>query len=106
MQGSFYFRKEESPHIKHIFLLAGGVGVTPLLSMIRYIHEDVSEIGASLLYSSKRSEDFVMLEELHQLSKQRFINDLQTDNEVKNSTAILPKLETKNKKIQIFVLVE
>jgi ferredoxin-NADP reductase len=51
-----------------LFLVAGGSGIAPLMSMLRYRAAVNSTIPALLLYSSRTFEDIVYREELDQMA--------------------------------------
>lgn len=65
MTGPFgFFLLDENIH-KDIVMIAGGVGVTPFMSMLRFIKDKkLSNINATLLYSSKTPEDIIFGKEL------------------------------------------
>lgn len=63
--GSFTFRGE---HDK-VCMLAGGIGITPLRSMIRYSTDKELRSSIVLLYSNHREEDIVFKDELDSMSK-------------------------------------
>ena len=63
--GRFTFTGEEDS----IVLIAGGVGITPMMSVIRYL-TDVSFPGEMfLLYGARSTEDFIFREELEHLQR-------------------------------------
>ena len=51
-----------------LFLVAGGSGIAPLMSMLRYRAAVKSTIPALLLYSSRTFEDIIYREELDQMA--------------------------------------
>ncbi len=51
-----------------LLLVAGGSGVAPLMSMLRYREAIASDIPATLLYSSRSWEEIIYREELDRLS--------------------------------------
>jgi ferredoxin-NADP reductase len=51
-----------------LFLVAGGSGIAPLMSMLRYRAAAKSTASALLLYSSRTFEDIIYLEELDQMA--------------------------------------
>ena len=60
--GHFFFDENIQ---KNIVLIAGGVGVTPLACMLKYIKDKkLTEIKADLIYSSKTPEDIIFKKEL------------------------------------------
>lgn len=58
-------RKIERPGV----LIAGGIGITPFMSMLRSAAEQRSEQNLLLLYSNRRPEDAAFLAELQQLAQ-------------------------------------
>jgi len=61
--GSFYYTPERG---KKVILIGGGVGVTPLVSIFRYIDESVPDAEAHLLYSVSTADEILFREELEQ----------------------------------------
>src|SRR6187397_2506584 len=52
-----------------LFLVAGGSGIAPLMSMLRYRAAVKSTIPALLLYSSRTFEDIIYRQELDQMAE-------------------------------------
>lgn len=50
---------------RNIFLVAGGIGITPFMSMIRYATEMQLPLPITLLYSCTRQEHIPFFDELH-----------------------------------------
>ena len=50
-----------------IVLIAGGIGVTPLLSICRYIYSAGLPVGVTLIYSAKKPSEMAFLEELSRM---------------------------------------
>lgn len=63
--GRFTFRGHEAPSV---VLIAGGVGVTPLMSSIRYLTDQSWEGEIFLIYACASLEDVIFREELEYLS--------------------------------------
>lgn len=61
--GSFYLR----PQIRPILMLAGGTGLAPFLSMLRWIRENPNDQPILLAYGVNTNDDLVELEELDAL---------------------------------------
>ena len=59
--GDFYYREGMS---KRLVLIAGGIGITPLISMIRFVDEAQLDVDLTLVYSAKRPSELVFFEEL------------------------------------------
>lgn len=49
--------------------IAGGIGITPFISMLRQVAHDELPRSITLLYSNRRPEDAAFLEELHQFER-------------------------------------
>jgi ferredoxin-NADP reductase len=54
---------------KNIVMLAGGIGITPFMSMARYAAETNSQIPMTLLYSCSYPDDIPFMDELIELEK-------------------------------------
>ena len=63
--GDFYYREGMGDHL---VLIAGGIGITPLMSMIRFVDEAQLDVDLTLVYSAKRPSEFVFFEELRATS--------------------------------------
>jgi len=59
--GDFYYREGMS---QALVLIAGGIGITPLMSMMRYIDEAPFDVDLTLFYSAATPLEFVFHEEL------------------------------------------
>ena len=57
-----------------VALIAGGVGITPLMSMLRYLVAKQWPGRVDLIYSVKTSDDIVFAQELEQMKQEN--NDL------------------------------
>jgi len=68
--GKFTFTGEEAGSI---VLIGGGVGITPLMSVVRYLTDIGWRGDISLLYCCRTTNDFIFREELEQL-QQRHAN--------------------------------
>lgn len=68
--GDFYFVEGMA---KNITLIGGGIGITPLMGIMNYIHESGIDVRVNLLYSAKFVQDFVFLKEIEKvLEKKNF----------------------------------
>ena len=56
------------PEERDLVFIAGGIGMTPLMSMLRHMREMQSEIHVLLLYANKTEEDIVFRRELHEIA--------------------------------------
>ena len=66
--GDFYFRDGMS---QTLVLVAGGIGITPLMSMIRHVDEAQLGVDLTLLYSAAAPSEFVFYEELQGIAARR-----------------------------------
>ena len=64
--GQFYF---DEKHHKNIVLFAGGSGVTPIMSMLRYIEKTAPETEVAMLYGVRTENDVVFKDDLDGLQK-------------------------------------
>lgn len=60
-----YDNREQLPAV----FVAGGIGINPLISMLRHIHEAPHPVPCTLLYSAQRKEDLVFGAELEDLAR-------------------------------------
>jgi ferredoxin-NADP reductase len=65
--GNFVIDRRED---KRIVMLAAGIGITPMMSMIRYAAENRFTIPITLLFSNRYANNIPFLEELRELHKQ------------------------------------
>lgn len=63
-QGSFYFEHGMAPEL---VLLGAGIGVTPLISILRYVAEAAPETRTTLLYSATDPEELLFRADLERL---------------------------------------
>ena len=63
--GDFYYREGMS---QALGLIAGGIGITPLMSMIRLIDEASLDVDLTLFYSAATPSEFVFYEELQAIA--------------------------------------
>ncbi len=54
---------------KNIVFLAGGIGITPFMSAIKYVSEKNLNNKITLIYSNKTKKDIVFLNDLEEISK-------------------------------------
>jgi len=52
-----------------LVLVAGGIGITPFISILRQAAHEASRRPISLIYSNRRPEDAAFLDELEELSR-------------------------------------
>eukprot|EP01116_Phalansterium_solitarium_P014635 TRINITY_DN32392_c0_g1_i1.p1 TRINITY_DN32392_c0_g1~~TRINITY_DN32392_c0_g1_i1.p1 ORF type:complete len:323 (-),score=56.13 TRINITY_DN32392_c0_g1_i1:67-1035(-) len=68
--GDFYFSAERFPNVKAISLLCGGIGITPLLSIVRHVAElgdKMADVQVTLLHSARRPEELLFKSEIEQI---------------------------------------
>lgn len=63
-QGVFIFERGMGDKI---VLIGAGVGITPLMSILRYVNEAAPEVDTTLVYSIPSPEEFLFREELTEL---------------------------------------
>ena len=63
--GDFFYREEMG---RSLVLIAGGIGITPLMSMIRYVHHASLDVNITLLYSAKNPSELAFFDELKGIS--------------------------------------
>ncbi len=66
INGSFILPDDKS---QPIVFIAGGIGITPFISMLRYINEENFDYKITLLYSNRDRESTAFLEELENIAK-------------------------------------
>lgn len=65
IQGPFgSFAHVLRPEENDLVFIAGGIGITPLMSMLRHLRDTSAETDVSLLYFNKTQDDIVFREEL------------------------------------------
>lgn len=64
-QGDFYYLREMGDSVT---LIAGGIGITPLMSMLRYVDEGTSDVRAKLFYSVKAPSEIIFRKQLEEIS--------------------------------------
>ncbi len=66
ISGSFSLPDQK---FKKLVFIAGGIGITPFISMLRYIIEENLDYQVTLLYSNRNKESTAFLEELEDMVK-------------------------------------
>jgi len=64
--GDFYYVPGSA---KFLVLIAGGIGITPLMSVINYVVESEPQVVIDLLYSAKTPDELAFRQELEALAK-------------------------------------
>lgn len=62
--GNFVLPKDDN---KSLVFIAGGIGITPFISMLRYIDEEKFSYDITLIYSNRDKESTAFLEELENI---------------------------------------
>jgi ferredoxin-NADP reductase len=57
------------PGEKALVFIAGGIGITPMMGMLRYMHDTKSNMPVVLLYGNRREEEIVFKDELKEIEK-------------------------------------
>ena len=64
---SYVLHRDES----ELVFIAGGIGITPLMSMLRHLRDTESQRPVTLLYANKTEEDIVFRDELAEMQAAR-----------------------------------
>jgi ferredoxin-NADP reductase len=64
--GSFAWHKDRE---RPLVLIAGGIGITPFMSIVRQTAHEAWRRPISLIYSNRRPEDAAFLDELEELAR-------------------------------------
>jgi predicted ferric reductase len=54
--------------VQHLVFIAGGIGITPFMSMLRYIYDSKLERNITLIWGNKTEDDIVFREELDKMA--------------------------------------
>ena len=57
------------PDEESLVFIAGGIGVTPMMSMLRYMRDTKSDMPVILLYGNRREEEIVFKDELKEIEE-------------------------------------
>jgi ferredoxin-NADP reductase len=66
-QGDVYYTREMGDSL---FLIAGGIGITPLVSMVRTVRDSHPDVKATLVYSARSPSELVFREELENITRE------------------------------------
>jgi ferredoxin-NADP reductase len=80
--GAFTLHEDEKK--KAVFLI-GGIGITPIISILRDAKKRKLSHELVLFYSNRRPEDAVFLDELKELAKDKYLTLIPTITDLKNS---------------------
>lgn len=69
IEGPFGSLTLPKSHARPAVLIAGGIGITPFMSMVRHANKNQTQQDLLLIYSNHRPEDTAFLDELQQLAK-------------------------------------
>ena len=64
-QGEVYYAREMGDSL---VLIAGGIGITPLISMVRTVRDSHPDVEATLIYSTRSPSELVFREELEAIA--------------------------------------
>ena len=59
--GDFYYQRDMG---NRLVLIAGGIGITPLMSILRYVDEAYQDVEAIVLYSAQAPAEMLFFQEL------------------------------------------
>ncbi len=59
------------PDEKEFVFIAGGIGITPFMSMLRHMAFSKTEVPVSLFYANRTEEDITFLEELDRIARSK-----------------------------------
>jgi predicted ferric reductase len=65
--GDFSHRIHAPDPKRHVVMIAGGVGITPMLSMLRYMADREKDRGVTLIWSNRTAKDILCRRELEDL---------------------------------------
>ena len=65
--GEFYLPEDPGPGL---LLIAGGIGINPLISMVRHVDQARHPVQTKLIYSAKTAAEFVFRDELDAISSE------------------------------------
>ncbi len=67
-QGDFFYHPQMG---QSLVLIAGGIGINPLMSMLRTIDQDLAEAHVALFYSIRTADEFLFGKELLAMARKR-----------------------------------
>jgi predicted ferric reductase len=57
------------PHERDLVFIAGGIGITPIMSMLRHMRDNAEERRVLLLYANRHENDIVFFDELSEMER-------------------------------------
>ena len=64
-QGDFYYRRDMGDSL---VLIAGGIGITPIMSILRYVDSAEPDVRAVLVYSASRPSELLFYDQLTRIA--------------------------------------
>lgn len=65
--GRFIFNEKKTK--KNLVFLAGGCGISPIMSILRYINKNKIKVNATLIYSNKTEDEILWRKDIEEISK-------------------------------------
>ena len=62
--GDFYYKRDMGDSLT---LIAGGIGITPLISIVRYVNDAAPEVRLTLVYSAKAPSEMLFHDDLNEI---------------------------------------
>jgi len=63
--GDFYYKRDMGDSLT---LIAGGIGITPLMSIVRYVNDATPEVHLTLVYSAKAPSELLFHDDLNEIA--------------------------------------
>jgi len=70
--GQFYFNENETK--KNILLIGAGSGISPLMSILRFIDSKNLDVNAHIIFSNKTEDEILWRDEIEKLSEKENIS--------------------------------
>ncbi|KAI7885045.1 molybdopterin binding oxidoreductase [Lichtheimia hyalospora FSU 10163] len=67
--GHYSLMRQPAQHVKHIGMIAGGTGITPMWQILDAIQHDHNPPKVSLIYCARHYEDLVLAKEIQELQR-------------------------------------
>ena len=65
--GSFYYKRDMGDSLA---LIVGGIGITPLMSIVRYVNDAAPEVRLTLVYSAKAPSEILFRDDLNDIASE------------------------------------